>query len=348
MTTQQRNNLIQLLAVVLVVVLIRVLYVDVFRNVQERFHFETVNYLARFFENIWAVLLTFVLDTVLVVGANRKIRSKNKNITRLGLDLGWVLGVSIVGLVPMYLTEWVKMGVWQFNWWMGLFTFLTLLLINLLYIAVLDMVLYFRESRNLLRQEHSQKEEAQYRYALLKAQLNPHFLFNSLNMLDYLVQNDEKEHASEYIRKLAGVYRYLLRIEKADLVPLAEEKAFVESYLDLLQERFREGLIVQIHIEDEYLKALVVPLSLQVLVENAVKHNIVNKTHPLVVEIGVKEGRLFVCNTLQVKESMENGGLGLRNLNEQYCSKMHQPIEVIKSDRFFKVLLPIQQEGAKV
>ncbi len=183
---------------------------------------------------------------------------------------------------------------------------------------------------------------AQYRYMNLSQQVNPHFLFNSLNILDCLVCEDKNEQASTYIHKLAGIYRYLLRIEKERLVRLREEMEFVEQYVDLLKVRFAEGLDVHIDIPEEKMGLKVVPCSVQLLIENATKHNAVTVDRPLHIDVRCGDDTLIVSNNLNPKVS--NGpstGLGLKYLRDQYRDVAGKEATVRMTDNEYTVEIPL-------
>jgi len=183
---------------------------------------------------------------------------------------------------------------------------------------------------------------AQYRYMNLSQQVNPHFLFNSLNILDCLVCEEKNEQASTYIHKLAGIYRYMLRIEKERLVRLRDEMEFVEQYVDLLKVRFAEGLEVSIDIPEDKMGRKVVPCSVQLLIENATKHNAVTAEKPLRIEVRCGDDSLIVSNSLNPKVS--NGpstGLGLKYLRDQYRDVAGKEASVRMTDNEYTVEIPL-------
>lgn len=216
------------------------------------------------------------------------------------------------------------------------------LLVDILVYAVLQLVVYVIRSHQELRAERGKKHQAQFRYDRLKQQINPHFLFNSLNILDYLVQEHETERASAFIRKLAGTYRYMLKNENEPLVPLHEELEFARKYIDLLQERFTSGFHVETDIPPEALNRHVVPCSLQLLIENATKHNVVSPEQPLRVRIRAAGDRLTVTNDLQPRiNAPASTGVGLRNISQQYLDLSDSPVVVERTDTEFRVQLPL-------
>lgn len=220
--------------------------------------------------------------------------------------------------------------------------FAIVLLVDIAVFAVLSLIHYVVVSHNQLRSERNQKHMAQYRYNKLKQQINPHFLFNSLNNLDFLVQEQQTERASAFIRKLAGLYRYLLKNEDEPLVPLSEEMRFVGMYVDLVKERFTDGLSVESDLPGD-LRRSVVPCSVQQLVENATKHNIVSPDEPLRIRIRTEGDYLVVENNLQPRLSRrsDSTGLGLQNIKQQYLDIAGRKPVVERTQRTFRVKLPL-------
>lgn len=183
---------------------------------------------------------------------------------------------------------------------------------------------------------------AQYRYMNLSQQVNPHFLFNSLNILDCLVCEQKTEQASTYIHKLAAVYRYLLRKEEERLVKLRDEMEFVEQYVDLLKVRFPEGLDVSIDIPQELMNRKVVPCSIQLLIENAIKHNAVDPAKPLRITLRGEADRVCVTNSLNPKiSSGPSTGLGLKYLREQYQDVAGKEAVVRMDEKEYTVEIPL-------
>lgn len=216
------------------------------------------------------------------------------------------------------------------------------LLCDIVVFALMKMTAYVIASRAALRTEQGKTHLAQFQYNKLKLQINPHFLFNSLNILDFLVQEHETERASAFIRKLADTYRYMLKNEDETLVPLEEELTFARKYIELLKERFTTGFEVKCDIPEAMLYRHVVPCCLQLLIENATKHNIVSPEHPLVVTIHIEEELLIVSNNLQPRLSKQNStGMGLKNICQQYADLDSRPVEIIQTESEFIVQLPL-------
>ena len=165
-------------------------------------------------------------------------------------------------------------------------------------LAIAVVVVYTIRALRQRDEELERAHLAQYRYMKLKQQVNPHFLFNSLNILDCMIQEQSPERASLYTHKLAEVYRYMIRNEEEKLVPLSEEMDFVEKYVSLLMVRFTEGLQIESDIPPEAMRRRVAPCCLQLLIENATKHNAVRADNPLKINIVVKDDEICVTNNL--------------------------------------------------
>ncbi len=171
----------------------------------------------------------------------------------------------------------------------------------------------------------------------LKTQLNPHFLFNNLNVLDQLIEED-KHKASEFLNEFADIYRYVLQASDKKLVPISEELAFAEQYFQLIKHKY--GNAYQLSIESQNMNGFISPLAFQLLIENAVKHNLGTEKNPVYIKISANNN-LSVSNNLIPKRNMkQTSGRALANLTEQYRLLANQPIEVEKSDTTFSVIIP--------
>lgn len=215
-------------------------------------------------------------------------------------------------------------------------------------LVILVVTFLFTMTIYLMKQNHlavvgMQKldfENLQNRYTALKNQTDPHFLFNCLNTLNGLIGRDDRR-AQEYVQELAMVFRHTMR-DKV-VVRLSEELEFVKSYLYLMCIRYFDGLKVVWHIDDKYLDYYVIPSGLQILVENAIKHNIASAKTPLTISISTKEDKIVVENKLQLREQSTSGstGVGLDNLMEQYRLVFGKDIDIVSKDGQFSVSLPL-------
>lgn len=169
-----------------------------------------------------------------------------------------------------------------------------------------------------LRAERWQQETTRAQFAALKDQVNPHFLFNSLNILSELI-DAEPGAAKQFVDKLAEVYRYVLRSRDIELIALSEELAFVQAYAFLLRQRFGEALRIDIEVPPTVRARCLPPLALQLLLENAIKHNAATRRNPLTIRLRVEAGQLLVSNNRQPRpDAGPPSGLGLLNIRKRY------------------------------
>lgn len=211
-------------------------------------------------------------------------------------------------------------------------------------ICLICVATYAMRYRSIADKAKITSNLAQYRYMSLKQQVNPHFLFNSLNSLDCLIQENATEDASRYTHKLADIYRYMLRSGDETLLPLRDEMSFVGKYTDMLRLRFAEGLEIEIDIPNEDLKRKVVPCSIQLLVENATKHNAVSPSNPLHISIRSNGDSISVTNGLIPKignSTSPSTGLGLKYIRTRYEDLSARKITVRKTDDEYFVQLPL-------
>lgn len=222
------------------------------------------------------------------------------------------------------------------------FTLLFSIAITFLISLILHSISFLRSWRKLaVESERIKKEVISAKYESLKNQVNPHFLFNSLNALINLVYEDQ-DQAAKFIKKLSDVYRYVLESRDKDLVPLSTELKFVESYLFLQKIRYGESLKTSMTIT-EMEGYQVPPLSIQMLVENAIKHNIISEDDALQVEISLDDSYLWVVNNLQKKNSLKSASseVGLSNIKARYLFLTDKPVIISDVDQKFKVGLPL-------
>ncbi|MGN6437562.1 MAG: sensor histidine kinase [Agriterribacter sp.] len=197
--------------------------------------------------------------------------------------------------------------------------------------------------RTQLEKEQLEKLHLQSQLDVLKNQINPHFLFNSLNSLSSLIAEDP-ENAERFVDKLSAVYRYILLHNDRNWVDLQTELSFIEAYFHLLQTRHGNGVQLRIDVSASQLKMLLPPLTLQILVENAVKHNVVHKNNPLIIQIAsATETLLIVSNNLQQKKKhfVVSNGVGLKNIAERYSIANAGKIVVEEEAGLFTVRLPL-------
>lgn len=186
--------------------------------------------------------------------------------------------------------------------------------------------------------EKLKTEQVSTQYQSLKNQVNPHFLFNSLNALTSLVYDDQAK-AVEFIRKLSQVYRYVLDKKDEELVPIQDEVDFMSNFIFLQKIRFGDNL--KINVREDKVDGFLPPLALQLLVENAIKHNVVSEKHPLAIDVKISKDFCLVENNIREKLDKDSTGVGLSNLKARYQYLSKEEILIEKVNNKFVVKLPI-------
>jgi two-component system, LytTR family, sensor kinase len=216
-------------------------------------------------------------------------------------------------------------------------------LVNLLFHLLNAIFFYFKEYEiKAVEAEQLKRITAQAELQVIKNQINPHFLFNNLNVLSALVMQNNAE-ANKFIEAFSQVYRYILNNQDKELVALKAELEFIKPYIFLLEKRFSQGLKISIEIPEKYNDNFIIPASLQMLIENAIKHNIATRVKPLhIVLYANGNNTLQVSNNLQLREVVENSTeIGLQNIIKRYKLASGKKVMVEQTTDTFKVTLPL-------
>ncbi|WP_445382537.1 2TM domain-containing protein [Robiginitalea sp. IMCC43444] len=218
---------------------------------------------------------------------------------------------------------------------------------NSIFLALIIAGIFYTFFYYKHRQEYRVKEQkiiagtASAQFDALKNQLDPHFLFNSLNVLTSLIEEDP-EQAQRFTTALSKVYRYVLEQKNKELVPVDEEYAFANTYIKLLKMRFEDSIVFEIPEQCSDPQAKIVPLSLQLLLENAVKHNVVNAGNPLRIVVSEADGFIVVSNNLQEKQVVsKSSGVGLQNILQRYSLLSEREPHIRKTTDTFSVAIPM-------
>jgi two-component system LytT family sensor kinase len=201
---------------------------------------------------------------------------------------------------------------------------------------------FFRRWKDsLVLAERLEKEKSQVQFDNLKNQLNPHFLFNALTSLNGLIFEDQGL-ASQFLQHLSKIYRYVLQNKDKNFVPLQTELDFIQNYVFLLCTRFQKALVIKFDISDAARERAIVPATLQILIENALKHNVADEQKPLIIEVITIGDYLVVSNNLQLRSKVGTSNrLGLDNLSSLYAFLIEKPVIVDKTDSRFAVKIPL-------
>lgn len=223
--------------------------------------------------------------------------------------------------------------------------FLQNLFISILVAMIYELTYFYaRWNQSNLEAEKLKTEQIVTQLESLKNQISPHFLFNSLNTLAAIIPENQ-DQAVRFTEKLSEVYRYILQYKDKELVTLRTELDFIRSYLFLLQIRYPYNLEVSYNIAESAMNNHIAPLTLQILVENAVKHNVISKSEPLHIEIYTnEEGRVVVENRLNLKTlALNSTKTGLENIRKRYHYLSEKSVEIIQNQHIFQVSVPLIQ-----
>lgn len=223
-------------------------------------------------------------------------------------------------------------------------TQITLIIALLIVVIHLLVIVLSSQTKNWLvgQQEIENLKQAKLLsdYNSLKDRLNPHFLFNNLSVLKSLIRFDS-EKAEIFTQNFTNVYRYLLNSHESAKVSLAKELEFVEWYISLHKERIGDGLVINLNIEEHLLQKEIPPMSIQLLMENAIKHNVVSKAKPLIIDVYTEDDQLVVKNTINLKETTYSTKTGLATLNGQLKLLANRELNVESTSDYYLVKLPL-------
>ncbi len=281
-------------------------------------------------------------DLLIIDYLNRKFPWNRRILVRAGLQFAFAIVFAVIAAATITVISHslgpYKEGLVRIIWLNALIASV----VNLIVMAILEALLYFDESNQAKNKaELLERELFRIRFEVLKNQINPHFMFNSLNVLSGLVDKDV-EKAQVFIGEFAHIYRYVLETIEKQVVTLDEELGFVRSYIYLQQIRYGDAIKLSVNVPSDILKLLMPPLSLQLVLENAIKHNIISSTQQLSIEIFYDGTWLLVRNNIQSKVSAgRSTGVGQKNLTKRYMMITNQMPEfnVVNSDYIVKLPL---------
>ncbi len=315
------------------------------RSFIDEIEIEWTDYLRFFIYNFFCNLFLYFL----ILSFTYKLLKTPKKIKRKGI---WIfIGIWLINSILSPLLsqiQWYAMGgspglgqngFIMFNMIKDIIAIIILLMITN------NRYLNYKREQVLIANQKLKEENIIARFDALKNQLDPHFLFNSLNTLNGLIGEDDNK-AHDYVENLSSVFRYTLHSK--NLSTLHQEIEFVEAYVTLLKIRYGDNLMVSYNIDNMYRDYYIMPVSIQMLVENAVKHNVVSNKNPLCIVIETTENdTIKVSNLINQKNENIMGGVGLANLANRYSILFNKEITISSQDMLFSVEIPLIKEPEK-
>ena len=305
--------------------------------------------------------VAFLYSAVFAFGnglVNDYLNSKYSWIDDTRVRIIWgIVGTVFVNVFLVFICNYINFIVLQKNdpahFFTGNLGFVNWLIVNiaLLVSAILHAKGFIEEWKKSTRKEVVEQKliakSANAQFESLKNQLDPHFLFNSLNVLSSLIDENPLQ-AQRFTASMSKIYRYVLEQKDKELVTVDDEIEFAKTYCNLLKTRFEDSVSFDFKVNENVLKQFVVPLSLQLLLENCIKHNFATSSKPLNIKIYSENGYLFIENNLQQREQVkESAGIGLSNIVQRYSLLTKQNVFIEKSEDFFKVKIPMLTQQIK-
>ncbi|WP_294264225.1 2TM domain-containing protein [uncultured Chryseobacterium sp.] len=263
-----------------------------------------------------------------------------------------IISILVANTIMVYFCNYINFVIFQKaatpeEYFSGKYGFVNWFTINiaLLISAFLHAKGFMEELKKTSKKEVVEQKliakSANAQFESLKNQLDPHFLFNSLNVLSSLIDENPKQ-AQKFTASMSKIYRYVLEQKDKELVTVEDELEFAKTYCDLLKTRFEDSVDFVFNVRKEDYRRFVVPLSLQLLLENCIKHNFATSSKPLVIKIFSENDTLCIENNLQVREQIkESSGIGLANIVQRYALLTKKNVFIEKSEDYFKVKLPV-------
>ncbi|WP_298421170.1 histidine kinase [uncultured Kordia sp.] len=220
---------------------------------------------------------------------------------------------------------------------------LPIILIVIMIMSIYEAIYYnIRLKKSIREEEQTKQAMIQTQLDTLRNQAQPHFLFNSLNTLRDIIDHDPRENAKDFVDNLSSVYRFILESGNTNLIAIEKELKFAKAYVYVQSERFGDNLQINWNIPEDKLAAMIAPMSLQLLIENAIKHNIVSRDEPLTITITVKDDFLVVQNNIQVKSTkVHSTKIGLKNIEQRYALISSRLPKIMNDGNQFTVSLPL-------
>lgn len=296
----------------------------------------------------WAVGLLFTvidwfINRAIMISLRKKypaFRDDAKRITLffLGVVCTVILvdftGTSLLSLIP---------GVSALDYQARLKVLVSIVFITIMIMAIYEAIYYnIRLKKSVREEEQSKQIIIQAQLDALQNQAQPHFFFNTLNTLRDIIDQNSKEDAKEFVDKLSDIYRFLLEAGNDNLIPLKNELRFAKAYIHIQSERFGDNLKLNWDINEASLEAMIVPMSLQLLLENAIKHNVISKAKPLMINVSARDNQLVVGNKIAPKSTqLPSTKVGLANIEKRYTLISDTSIEIKNDGNRFTVSLPL-------
>ena len=262
------------------------------------------------------------------------------------LFLGILATVVMVDFIGVSLISLLSENV-SYNFQERIRSLVVIILLTIMIMAIYEAVYFFIILKRSIREAEQAKQAIIHaQLDTLRNQAQPHFFFNTLNTLRDIIDQSPKEDAKQFVDKLSDIYRFLLESGNTNLISLKDELKFAKAYIHIQSERFGENLRLNWNTPQALLHTMIVPMSLQLLLENTIKHNIISRAKPLEININIKDDYIIVDNIIQKKSTqLPSTKVGLKNIEKRYALISDRSVEIVNDGYKFSVSLPLLKDS---
>ncbi|GAB5533534.1 MAG: hypothetical protein Roseis3KO_53110 [Roseivirga sp.] len=327
------------------IVILSISAVYIFKTPSDRL--TTAETIISFVATLFFSTCDWLINRSILIRLRKKYPSLKDSTQRITLlFLGVLVTVVAVDFVGVNLVSNLSENV-SYNFQERIRSLVVIILLTIMTMAIYEAVYFFVLLKKSIREEEQSKQAIiQAELDALRNQAQPHFFFNTLNTLRDIIDQSPKEDAKQFVDKLSDMYRFLLESSNSNLISLQDELKFSKAYIHIQSERFGENLKLNWNIPQAYLNTMIVPMSLQLLLENAIKHNVISRAKPLAININIKDENIIVDNTIQPKSTqLPSTKVGLKNIEKRYALISDRSVEIANDGRQFSVSLPLLKDS---
>ena len=296
----------------------------------------------------WLVSLFFstcdwLINRTILIRLRKKYPNLKNNVRRIVfLFLATTATVVMVDFIGVNLLSYVFENI-SYSFQERIRSLIIVVLLTIMIMAIYEAIYFFIQLKKSIREEEQAKQAiVQAQLDGLRNQAQPHFFFNTLNTLRDIIDQNPKEDAKQFVDKLSEIYRFLLESGNANLISLRDELKFAKAYIHIQSERFGDNLKLHWNIPDSSLDVMIIPMGLQLLLENAIKHNVISRSKPLEITIEIKDDYIITVNQIQKKSTqLPSTKVGLKNIEKRYGLISSRLVKIENDGNQFSVSLPL-------
>ena len=310
-------------------------------------HLTTFELIATFVVTLFFSTSDWLINRFILIKLRKKYPSLKDSIKRIILlFIGTLITIIVVDFTGVSLVSLLSDNV-HYDFQERIRSLVVIVFLTTMTMAIYESVYFFVLLKKSIREEEQAKQAIiQAQLDVLQNQIQPHFFFNTLNTLRDIIDQDSKEDAKQFVDKLSDIYRFLLESSNTNLTTLKEELKFAKAYIHVQSERFGDNLKLNWNIPKTLQSTFIVPMSLQLLLENAIKHNVISRKKTLEINVSIKGDSIVVENKIQKKSTqLPSTKVGLKNIKKRYALISNKSIEIVNDGLHFSVSLPLLKDN---